>query len=69
MREQHPVSRFDELSESVTCVSGSGTTAGSTAGYIRPKLEFVGTVTHLVQSGPLGNRNETYQGSYWSDHR
>ncbi len=39
------------------------------ATYRRPRLEFVGTVTRLVQSGPWGNRYETYQGSYWSGLR
>ena len=35
--------------------------------YRRPNLEFVGPVTQLVQSGPTGNRYETYRCSYWSD--
>lgn len=35
--------------------------------YCRPRLALVGSVVRLVQSGPTGNRNETYQGSYWSD--
>jgi hypothetical protein len=34
--------------------------------YRRPQLTFVGTMVRTVQSGPSGNRNETYQGSYWS---
>jgi hypothetical protein len=35
--------------------------------YQRPALTVLGTVTRMVQSGPIGNRNETYQGRYWSD--
>jgi hypothetical protein len=36
--------------------------------YRRPRLTLVGTVTRLVQSGPSGNRYETYRSSYWYDH-
>jgi hypothetical protein len=36
-------------------------------GYSRPRLAHIGSVVRTVQSGPTGNRNETYQGSYWSD--
>jgi hypothetical protein len=35
--------------------------------YRAPDLTFVGSVTELVQSGPIGNRYETYRCSYWSD--
>jgi hypothetical protein len=49
--------------------SGAESTVTGPAAYRRPQLEFVGTVTRLVQSGPWGNRYETYQGSYWSDQR
>ena len=35
--------------------------------YRQPQLTLVGTVTGMVQSGPYGNRYETYQGVYWSD--
>jgi hypothetical protein len=35
--------------------------------YHRPALTALGTVTQMVQSGPVGNRYETYQGRYWSD--
>ena len=38
-----------------------------TPSYCRPRLALVGAVVRLVQSGTTGNRNETYQGSYWSD--
>ena len=38
-----------------------------TSRYCRPRLTRVGSVVRLVQSGPIGNRYETYQGSYWSD--
>jgi hypothetical protein len=34
--------------------------------YSRPRLAYVGSVVQTVQSGPTGNRYETYQGSYWS---
>ena len=34
--------------------------------YSRPRLTHVGSVVQIVQSGPVGNRYETYQGSYWS---
>jgi hypothetical protein len=35
--------------------------------YRQPRLTLVGTVTRLVQSGPTGNRYETYRCSYWYD--
>jgi hypothetical protein len=38
-----------------------------TRGYRRPRLAFVGAVTRLVQSGPVGNRYETYPPRLWSD--
>lgn len=37
------------------------------ARYRRPRLAFVGNVTRMVQSGPVGNRYETYACRYWSD--
>ena len=36
-------------------------------GYRSPRLVFVGTMVEMVQSGPSGNRYETYRCSYWSD--
>lgn len=45
----------------------SAETIAASPAYRRPQLEFIGKVTRLVQSGPVGNRYETYQGSYWSD--
>jgi hypothetical protein len=41
--------------------------ASATPSYRRPRLAYVGSVTRLVQSGPVGNRYETYRCSYWSD--
>jgi hypothetical protein len=58
---------------STTDRATSGSTSGSAAAvcdtpsYRRPQLAFVGSVTRLVQSGPTGNRYETYRCSYWSD--
>jgi hypothetical protein len=40
--------------------------ASSTHCYCRPQLALVGTLNRLVQSGPSGNRYETYRCSYWS---
>ena len=39
----------------------------ATTTYRQPRLVYVGSIVGLVQSGPVGNRYETYQGSYWSD--
>jgi hypothetical protein len=59
---------------SLPCRSGSEVpastadeSAAATACYRRPRLALVGTVTRLVQSGPNGNRYETYQCRYWYD--
>jgi hypothetical protein len=46
---------------------GAKELVSGTSCYQRPRLEYVGSVTRLVQSGPTGNRYETYRCSYWSD--
>jgi hypothetical protein len=43
-------------------------TARVAPAYHRPQLTFIGSVTRLVQSGPWGNRYETYVNSYWSSY-
>ena len=58
-------------SRSTTDHAAAGTAASaatiSTPSYRPPQLVFVGSVTRLVQSGPTGNRYETYRCSRWSD--
>jgi len=60
----HATSANDQVNE---VKRDGGTGVPATSSYQRPHLEVVGRVTELVQSGPSGNRYETYQGSYWSD--
>jgi hypothetical protein len=65
-REPLPSQAAESSSENVA-TKGAALILEGTPRYCRPRLAFVGTVNRLVQSGPIGNRNETYQGVYWSD--
>jgi hypothetical protein len=57
----------DAASPPITTEGRERVTEPTTTGYHGPRLVFVGSMVEMVQSGPSGNRYETYRCSYWYD--